>query len=264
MQQNYRIRRLIQTNILPLTELKKHHQLKKSFLLILVISLALSCENSSKKIDFTYNTFNLTHDSKIEATIIRAQNKGIVSENINALIKDSIISNINEEKASESFEDVLHAFDEEYIQFKKDFPDSDGIWELSIESELVYESPEVVTISLNVYSYTGGAHGNDKIILLNIDPESGNALSNEDLIKDLNEFKKLSEIYFKEALNQDNKGLTMEDYFYGEAFHLPQNIGYSDDGLIMLYNVYEIASYAQGYTEFVIPFDVAENYLKRL
>ena len=54
----------------------------------------------------------------------------------------------------------------------------------------------------------------------------------------------------------------MEDFFFGKPFQLPKNIGYSDDGLVLLYNVYEVASFEQGYTEFVIPFDEIKSYLK--
>jgi hypothetical protein len=54
----------------------------------------------------------------------------------------------------------------------------------------------------------------------------------------------------------------MQDYFFGKPFHLPENIGYGDEGIILLYNVYEVASYAQGYTEFAIPYDIAESFLK--
>ena len=51
------------------------------------------------------------------------------------------------------------------------------------------------------------------------------------------------------------------DYFFGEEFHLPANIGYNDEGVLLFYNVYEIASYAVGITEFTIPFEEVEDYL---
>ena len=52
------------------------------------------------------------------------------------------------------------------------------------------------------------------------------------------------------------------DYFWGEPFHLPENIGLNDEGVIFFYNVYEIASYADGITEFTIPFSDIESLLK--
>ena len=53
----------------------------------------------------------------------------------------------------------------------------------------------------------------------------------------------------------------MEDEFFGKDFQLPETIGYSDEGIIILYNPYEIASYAQGIVEFTIPFEDVSSFL---
>ncbi len=53
----------------------------------------------------------------------------------------------------------------------------------------------------------------------------------------------------------------MEDYFFGNDFQLPESLGFSDEGLIILYNPYEIASYSQGIIEFTIPYDTINDYL---
>ncbi len=87
-------------------------------------------------------------------------------------------------------------------------------------------------------------------------------LNRNDLIKNITEFKALAETYFIKSLQSKQDVLKMEDFFFGKPFQLPENIGYSEDGLVILYNVYEVASYAQGYTEFVIPFEAAASYLK--
>ena len=63
-------------------------------------------------------------------------------------------------------------------------------------------------------------------------------------------------------LKTKNKPQSIEDYFFGKPFQLPENIGFNNNGLLLLYNTYEIASYAQGYTEFVIPFNDCESFLK--
>ena len=60
-----------------------------------------------------------------------------------------------------SIESAIQAFDSEYKKFKTDFPDSDQVWEISVETEILYASKEVLTIALNTYIDTGGAHGND-------------------------------------------------------------------------------------------------------
>ena len=53
----------------------------------------------------------------------------------------------------------------------------------------------------------------------------------------------------------------MEDFFFGKDFQLPETLGYSDEGLIVLYNPYEIASYSQGIIEFTIPYSEISSFL---
>ena len=52
------------------------------------------------------------------------------------------------------------------------------------------------------------------------------------------------------------------DSFFGKRFQLPESIGFSDEGVIVLYNTYELASYSQGITEFTIPYEEANSFLK--
>jgi hypothetical protein len=139
---------------------------------------------------------------------------------------------------------------------------SKKIWELNIETEITYQSKEIITIAISTYEFKGGAHGNDKIEFLNLNGKTGAVLNQNDIIKNINDFKILAETHFVKSLENEDKDLKMEDFFFGKPFQLPENIGFSEDGLVILYNVYEVASYDQGYTEFVIPFEDVDSYLK--
>jgi hypothetical protein len=91
------------------------------------------------------------------------------------------------------------------------------------------------------------------ITLLNFDPETGNSYVQDDVFKKSNEFTELVKQHFKkesEAKNANNKDV----YFFGEDFRLPENIGFNEEGVIFLYNTYEMSSYAGGITEFTIPY----------
>ena len=52
------------------------------------------------------------------------------------------------------------------------------------------------------------------------------------------------------------------EYFFNEDFDLPNNIGFNDEGIMFFYNVYDIASYADGITEFTVPYHTLEALLK--
>ena len=64
-------------------------------------------------------------------------------------------------------------------------------WEVIINSEIVFQSMYVITIAIDSYTFTGGAHGNSVITLLNFDPETGNSYTQDDIFKKSNEFIEL-------------------------------------------------------------------------
>ena len=214
-----------------------------------------------------YETESSSIDNSFSATIevnYETFKGGSTAEAMNAVIKNTMISSIsNSTDASESksLEAALEAFDNEYISFISDFPDSNQQWELIIESEIVYQSEEIITVAINTYQDKGGAHGNDTITLLNFNPVNGSVLKPEDYILNMTGFKSTVETYFFKIVKNNSDFENAEDYFFGEDFHLPNNMGFSEEGIILLYNVYEIASYAQGYTEFTIPYEEISPYL---
>ena len=241
--------------------------MKKIALLLVLIFAFNSCDEETNPVVFKLTSLKDNYDANIEVTYHKVEGKTMNSKLINSTIKNEFIraidSNDDIEK-SKNLEDVIAAFDAEYKTFKTDFPDGNQVWQLAIETEVTYQSADVISVALNTYIDKGGAHGNDSIIFLNFNPETGALLTQNDIIKDIDGFKNLAESYFIIEMEASKKDETIEDYFFGNPFQLPTNIGFCDEGLILLYNVYEIASYAQGYTEFAIPFEEAESFLKVL
>ena len=69
---------------------------------------------------------------------------------------------------------------------------------------------------------------------------------------------KMKQYYLLERVMLDE---TIEDFFFGEDFQLPANMGFSKEGLILLYNNYEIAAYTQGATKIVLPYETVKGVL---
>tara|TARA_R100001369_G_scaffold91964_2_gene134947 strand:- start:825 stop:1577 length:753 start_codon:yes stop_codon:yes gene_type:complete len=235
-----------------------------TFLIFLVI--LNSCTSEVKATTFKNASIDNSFDADISAAFNKATGNSELSKAINANIENTIISTISSPESKSDLKTVLKDFNSEFVNFKKEFPDdSEPVWELNIETELTYQSEDIITIALNTYEFKGGAHGNDKIKFLNLNAKSGAILKQNDLIKNIADFKVLAKTYFLQSLEieeEEEEDLKMENFFFGKAFQLPENIGFSEDGLVLLYNVYELASYDQGYTEFVIPFEDVEFYLK--
>ncbi|MBV7268728.1 DUF3298 and DUF4163 domain-containing protein [Winogradskyella luteola] len=222
-----------------------------------------SCESEFKPVTFKTTSIDNAYEADVSVTFDKATGNDELSKTINFKIEEAIISTLSDPTKKTSLESILKDFNSEYINFKNDFPDaSEPKWELYIETEKTYQSEDIITLAINTYEFKGGAHGNDKIKFLNLNAKTGDVLTKDDLIKDINAFKTLAKTHFEKSLSKEQKELEMEDFFFGKAFQLPKNIGFSDGGFVLLYNVYEIASYNQGYTEFVIPFDEVSSLLK--
>ena len=234
--------------------------MKAKHLYFLLIILVFSCD---KTINTTFSESNLEYDKSalVEINIPKAEGESAICKQINSTIENHIANMLNfseEESDTISLEFAINKFDKEYESFKSDFEESALVWEAMFDGEVTYHSPMVITIAINSYLNTGGAHGNLNITLFNFETSTGKLLSNDELISNLSSFSEIAEKHFKEHTNTQEE---LGDYFFGEAFHLPANIGFNDEGVLLFYDVYEIASYAVGVTEFTIPFEEVEDFL---
>ena len=227
---------------------------------VLIFIFVISCKTETP---LTFTEVNQLHSegATIEINIPKAEGDQVVSTAINSAISRHIANELNfgEDSTSISLDEAIVNFETEYKRFKNDFQENPMVWEASFDGEVIYQSEALICLALTSYSFTGGAHGNMNITLYNFDTTSGKSLAIEELISDIPGFTKLAHKHFVAYL--ESEGEAMDNYFFGEDFHLPANIGFNEDGVILLYNTYEIASYADGMTEFIIPLDEAEPHL---
>lgn len=109
----------------------------------------------------------------------------------------------------------------------------------------VYIGPDVVSVELLISEYTGGAHPNTAIVVINIDPRSGRALSLDDALaligKTLDEVSAASTAQLREKL---------EDAFFEEgARPAPENFQtfmVTKDEVTFVFQNYQVAPYAAG------------------
>ncbi|MCC1485469.1 DUF3298 and DUF4163 domain-containing protein [Winogradskyella immobilis] len=229
---------------------------------IIIISLFYSCNNEVKPLVF--KTEVISEDLKINSEISFNEVDGndAISNKINATLQNKIAALIPNSENQTTIKDAVLAFDNEYTSFVNDFSNNEHVWELHIETEVIYQSEEIITIVVNVYSDTGGAHGNDTIQLLNFNTETGALYDHSNIINDIEGFKSIAETYFIKSIKNDSESTSISEFFFGKSFQLPENIGFSEDGIVLLYNTYEVSTFNQGFTEFVIPFEEANPYLK--
>ncbi|MFL1012450.1 DUF3298 and DUF4163 domain-containing protein [Flavisericum labens] len=233
---------------------------KNHYSLIICIFLAFSSCTDEVKTSFSEVSISTKTNHIVEVNVPEAIGNKIIADQINGEISKSISKALSigepNSNISKSIKESIDNFNSEYEQFINDFPETEIPWEAQIDGEVVYQSPEIISIAITSYVNTGGAHGISNISFLNFNAENGQKLTNEQLITDISAFKILAKPYFDKSIaEKDNAVFDAKDY------QLPANIAYTKDGLVLLYNTYEIAPYSTGIIEFKIPFEKAESYL---
>jgi hypothetical protein len=240
---------------------KSTNSLKKYSLIIMILMAFTSCK---KDIQLAFDDAKIEQstNAEIEINYPKAEGTPEVADAINKHIETFIVSELNMTETDNSqltLPKVVQQFDDEYKAFVSEFGESSQAWTANVDGDVAYQSDQVICVTLESYLDTGGAHGNGNTAFLNFNPKTGALLKLDDMVKDVAGFKILAESYFK---NETDTKEQVEDYLFGEGFQLPANLGFDKNGIILLYNNYEIASYAQGITKFTIPYEEAKAFLK--
>ena len=160
-----------------------------------------------------------------------------------------------------SREQLIEDYQKAYDEAKKEMLESPimGIDE-TLDLAFSHQRGKLAVFLINYYSYDGGAHGVGGYQYLNIDLETKKLLSFDDVFKP-NQQAKLKELlwerYTRYGEVQDEEAFTSKD-----AFEVTDNFYLDHDGIHFVYNVYEIASYAEGPQELVIEWWNASALLK--
>lgn len=184
---------------------------------------------------------------------------------INKIISDKLkvaASNYFREEAIQgTFEHIAQSFIKDYQSFKIDFPDYHFGWYVKIFAEITYESTNLISFRIDSESFTGGAHPNSSTSFFIIDVKSGRELSTADIISDTTSFKKLLELEFRKQKEMiDGQSFADRGFYINDGdFLLNDNIGITDESVLVHFNPYEIAPYSEGATTLEVSKDSMEN-----
>ncbi|WP_304680283.1 DUF3298 and DUF4163 domain-containing protein [uncultured Desulfovibrio sp.] len=149
--------------------------------------------------------------------------------------------------------DVADAYEEEAGR-AGDGPDGEkpasyGMWDLTGLFELSRPCESVVSVTFNVYSYTGGAHGNLNITCLNYDLRTGRRLSLADMFKDPEKALQLMSAWsLKElvlALGEDAQDDMLRDGVAPDLNNF-SNLTLTPQGLRIEFQPYQVAPWSAG------------------
>lgn len=160
-----------------------------------------------------------------------------------------------------AFED----FERNYNDFKKDFPDSPGCWEVELHGDTVMTTPKVLFYQFDHYAFTGGAHPNSFTSYHAFDGKTGEEIEMKRFVADSAALLNLVEKKFRE-LEKLAPGVDLEDAGYflaNHKFFMPANYVFTPEGVLFFYNPYEIAAYARGPIELTIPYGELGGIIRR-
>ena len=193
-----------------------------------------------------------------------ALNDGELSEKINRRIEAHIreLVDYQEMKKFRSLEALAQRFIDDYEASAEEFPEYNIPWEASVDGKIIYRDSELISMEFRTGIFTGGAHGYTSVTFLNLNPETGEPYSADDLFE--GDFKTYAEELFrkKKEIPLDAPINSTGMFFENDEFNLPQNIGFRKNNLILRYNPYEVASYAEGGIQLEIPLEDAGRFLK--
>ncbi|ACJ32559.1 DUF3298 and DUF4163 domain-containing protein [Anoxybacillus flavithermus] len=128
--------------------------------------------------------------------------------------------------------------------------------------EVTYNQHGILSIPVTLYSYTGGAHGMTVKVPNNFDFHTGKSLQLSDLFKKGTNYKQVIKDEIIAQIKKEN------DLYFDNAIavvqKMPDDQPYymTKDGIVVYYGLYEIAPYAAGIREFLIPYSTLRPHMK--
>jgi hypothetical protein len=155
-----------------------------------------------------------------------------------------------------NLQEAIDVFLTEYMDFIEEVPDYGMGWSIENDYQVLMQNEKVVSVEMESYSFSGGAHPNTFVTIFNFDRATGKTLGYPDLFSNPQGLLEVAEQAFRETRElESDADLEEAGFFWGEGFFLPASFGLTDTGVRFYYSPYEAAPYALGPTEFTIPYD---------
>ena len=245
--------------------------MNRLIVVLVIVFLMVSCQKELTFEPLIYTNNGCNNDNncvKIDLKLVEAKNLKTVSDSINyhlfLIIKDMMTFSEGEVDTSTVYKSLLTNYEKAYqlskSELQKDYYPS---WEFSCEAKLYYEDEFFVNLIVEHYQFTGGAHGYSATQSILIDKINGKKLNYEKMFTNLEMVKSKVESAFREQFKIPlGKSLNEYGFFFeNDQFILPENIFFSNDTILFVYNPYEIAPYAKGILEVPIKRSELDKYL---
>lgn len=209
-----------------------------------------------------YTNFLIPNDSSAGGKNIARFVEDFIVRNIHSNTDSAFIGQnaTSNNRIKNAYEDLREA----YFDFRESYPDAMGCWEIEMNGDTIFTTSKVISYGLAQYSYLGGAHPNTFTTFYLFDSETGGELNPLSFFNDTTQLLQKVESTFRRVENLSSAAdLESSGYFLENGkFFLPANFTFSDKGVLIHYNPYEIAPYVKGPISFTIPYHELKGNLK--
>ncbi|MVM41865.1 DUF3298 domain-containing protein [Spirosoma sp. HMF3257] len=217
-------------------------------------------------------TSNTGVDVDISYVLLKDDSEGArkINDSLRLLAVNSVIGWLdsatvgNHPDARTDLAKAASLFATDYEAMRKEMGSLGGCWELETKADTVHAGSKALTVKIETYAYTGGAHPNSSLSFYTFDRETGRMLTLNDMIADTTALLGVLEQAFRQQQNLLPKtNLEEQGYFLRDGhFFLPANVGTSREGMVFYYNPYEIAAYAVGPIQVTVPYEKLNGILR--
>ena len=196
----------------------------------------------------------------------------IFKDTVNQIIADFVdaVSDMSEERKRPSFsvsmfQESLPLFASFYEEMTQDDVTANMLpWQIQSQIVLNDSFPDYVQLTTASWSYTGGAHGNGFVVHTLIAKEDGREMKMDEFFKDIKGVNLLAATVLKKERNLDASKPLSEAGFWveDESNFLSDNFFFENGDLIVHFNQYEIALYADGPIEIRVSKTDLNKFLK--
>ena len=239
----------------------------KHLRLLICFCVLFSCKKEPQALQFSEINILKTDQTNIEINMPKAEGESKASERINTILIDFVCQALHLDASKEketSLAKSMDAFNASYADFNSlinsELQEELPVWEALIDGEVIYNDENIVCIVMNSSINTGAANSAMVLRFFNFDPRTGEFLNTKDLINDMDGFKTLVKKYYDKEVTSSY--IESESLLESNTFKLPEHLGFSDEGIIILYDNFAVGAFEKEIIEFTIPFEVANAYLK--
>lgn len=202
--------------------------------------------------------------ASIKINLVQVLDNTPACKTINSEIEKaaSSVLTIEEDQSYSNIDQAVKGFNRSYEDASNEFPEEIPPYEATVDCELSFQGKTMISVIMDSYIFTGGAHGYGAVSFINLDTKTGKPIKNKDLFKDYSAFMEYAERVFRSKYEiLQNESINSTGFFFdNDTFALPENIGITNTEVILYYNAYEISSYAEGPIEIKINKQDAASY----